>query len=140
MARKLIIETQANTESIDKAVQKLGELKDLGKGIKIQYDVDNKPLQVLVDNTLNASQKVKILTAELRKTKEGTVEFGLLNSKLKESQDDLTRINAKSRDLFASFSLIPSAVRNNLNIHLTQMDIKVGPLVVMFHKLNVRNC
>jgi hypothetical protein len=110
MARKLIIETQANTESIDKAVQKLGELKDLGKGIKIQYDVDNKPLQVLVDNTLNASQKVKILTAELRKTKEGTVEFGLLNSKLKESQDDLTRINAKSRDLFASFSLIPGPI------------------------------
>jgi hypothetical protein len=110
MAKKLIIETEAKTDGLDKAIVKLGELKDLGRGLKIQYDVDNKPLEILVDNALNASQKVKVLTAELRKTKEGTAEFGLLNSKLKESQDDLTRINAKSRDLFASFSLIPGPI------------------------------
>jgi nicotinamide mononucleotide adenylyltransferase len=108
--KKLIIETEVKTDGLDKAVQKVGELKKLSNKISIQYDIDGKPLDVVIDKTLNLGQQVKVLTAELRKTKEGTAEFTLLNSKLKDTQDDLTRVNAKSRDLFASFSLIPGPI------------------------------
>jgi hypothetical protein len=108
--KKLIIETEVKTDGLDKAVQKVGELKKLSNKISIQYDIDGKPLDVVIDKTLNLGQQVKVLTAELRKTKEGTAEFTLLNSKLKDSQDNLTRVNAKSRDLFASFSLIPGPI------------------------------
>jgi hypothetical protein len=49
MAKKLIIDTTVNTEGIDKAVQKLGQLKEIGKGLKIQYDIDGKPLDIVLD-------------------------------------------------------------------------------------------
>jgi hypothetical protein len=108
--KKLIIETEVKTDGLDKAVQKVGELKKLSNKISIQYDIDGKPIDIVINKTLNLGQQVKVLTAELRKTKEGTAEFTLLNSKLKDTQDDLTRVNAKSRDLFASFSLIPGPI------------------------------
>ena len=108
--KKLIIEAEVKTDQLDKAVQKLGQLKDLGKGLKIQYDIDGKPLEVVIDKTLNLQQQVKVLTSELRKTKEGTAEFTLLSSKLNNTKDDLTRVNAKSRELFATFSLIPGPI------------------------------
>jgi len=109
-SKKLIIETEVKTDQLDKAVQKVGELKQLSSKISIQYDIDGKPIDIVINKTLNLGQQVKVLTAELRKTKEGTAEFTLLNSKLKDTQDDLTRVNAKSRDLFASFSLIPGPI------------------------------
>lgn len=110
MAKKLIIETQVNTESIDKAVAKLGQIKDLGRGLKIQYDIDGKPLDVVIDKSLNLQKQVKILTAELRRTKEGTAEFSLLSSKLGDAQDQLAKTTAKSKDLFSSLSMIPGPV------------------------------
>ena len=110
MAKKLIIETEVKTDGIDKAVVKLGELKQLSSKVSVQYDIDGKPLDIVIDKTLNLGQQVKVLTAELRRTKEGTAEFALLNSKLKESQDSLTRVNQKNRDLFATFSLIPGPI------------------------------
>jgi len=108
--KKLIIEAEVKTDQLDKAVKKLGELKDLGKGLKIQYDIDGKPLDVVIDKSKNLQQQVKILTAELRKTKEGTDEFTLLSAKLNNTKDDLTRVNTKSRELFATFSLIPGPI------------------------------
>lgn len=110
MAKKLIIEAEVNTQQVDKAVQKLGQLKDLGRGLKIQYDIDGKPLDVVIDKSKNLQQQVKILTAELRRTKEGTAEFALLSSKLGDAQDQLSKTTAKSKDLFTSLSLIPGPV------------------------------
>ena len=110
MAKKLIIETQVNTESIDKAQKKLGELKDLGRGLKIQYSIDGKPIDVVIDKSKNLQQQVKILTAELRRTKEGTAEFALLSKKLGDAQDGLAKTTAKSKDLFTSLSMIPGPV------------------------------
>jgi hypothetical protein len=110
MAKKLIIEAQVNTEQVDKAVAKLGQLKDLGRGLKIQYDIDGKPLDVVIDKSKNLQQQVKILTAELRKTKEGTDEFTLLSTKLSDAQDGLAKTTAKSKDLFSSLSMIPGPV------------------------------
>lgn len=108
--KKLIIEAEVNTEQLDKATAKLGELKKLSNKISIQYDIDGKPLDVVIDKTLNLQQQVKVLTSELRKTKEGTAEFTLLSSKLNNTKDDLARVNTKSRELFATFALIPGPI------------------------------
>lgn len=108
--KKLIIEAEVNTEQLDKATAKLGELKKLSNKISIQYDIDGKPLDVVIDKTLNLQQQVKVLTSELRKTKEGSAEFTLLSSKLNNTKDDLARVNTKSRELFATFALIPGPI------------------------------
>ena len=80
------------------------------KKIEIIYDINGKAIDVAVQSTLNLQQQVKALTAELRKTKEGTDEFTLLSKKLNNTQDDLTRVNTKSRELFSTFSLIPGPI------------------------------
>ena len=80
------------------------------KKIEIIYDIDGKAIDVAIQSTLNLQQQAKALTAELRKTKEGTAEFTLLTSKLNDAKDGLDRVNAKSRDLFAALSLLPGPV------------------------------
>lgn len=87
-----------------------GQLVELQKGLKIQYDIDGKPIDVVLDKSLNLQKQVRLLTAELRKTKEGTAEFTLLSQKLNDAKDNLDRVNVKSRDLFASLSLLPGPV------------------------------
>ena len=80
------------------------------KKIEIIYDINGKAIDVAVQSTLNLQQQVKALTAELRKTKEGTDEFALLSKRLNNTHDDLTRVNTKSRELFSTFSLIPGPI------------------------------
>jgi len=109
-SKKLIIETEVKTDQVDSAVQKLGQLKDLGRGLQIQYDIDGKPIDVVIDKTLNLQKQSKILLGELRKTKEGTAEFQLLSSKLGEVQDGLARTKVKSGDLFTSLQLLPGPI------------------------------
>lgn len=96
------IKVGVDSSDIDKAVQKTGELKKLSSTISIQYDIDGKPLDVVIDKSLNLQKQVRALTAELRKTKEGTSEFKLLSSALGDAQDGLARSNAKSRDFLAT--------------------------------------
>lgn len=108
--KKITIEVDVDTKKVDEAVAKTGKLKDLGKGLKIQYDVDGKPVDVVIDKTLNLQKQVKILTAELRRTKEGTAEFELLSKAANDAKDDLGRVTAKSNDLFSSLSLLPGPV------------------------------
>ena len=110
MAKELIIDTRVKTDQIDKAVSKLGELKDLGRGLKIQYDIDGKPIDIAIDKSLNLQKQVKLLTSELRRTKEGTAEFQLLSTKLGDAQDQLAKTTAKSKDLFSSLSLLPGPI------------------------------
>lgn len=104
------IKVGVDSSDIDKAVQKTGELKKLSSTISIQYDIDGKPLDVVIDKSLNLQKQVRALTAELRKTKEGTSEFKLLSSALGDAQDGLARSNAKSRDFLATLQLIPGPV------------------------------
>lgn len=80
------------------------------KKIEIIYDINGKPIDVAIDKTRNLQQQARLLTAELRRTKEGTAEFQLLSTKLGDVQDGLATTNEKSRDLFASLSLIPGPV------------------------------
>lgn len=108
--KKLQIEVEVNSSQVDQAVEKTGKLVDLGKGLKIQYDIDGKPLDVVIDKSLNLQKQVRVLTAELRKTKEGTAEFKILSTALNDTQDKLAQTNAKSRDLLGSLQLIPGPV------------------------------
>jgi hypothetical protein len=110
MAKKLIIETEVKTDGIDKAAQKLGQLKDLGRGLSIQYSIDGKPLDVVIDKSKNLQQQFKLVTAELRKTKEGTAEFQLLAKTQADIGDALGRTKAKAGDLFTSLQLLPGPV------------------------------
>jgi hypothetical protein len=110
MAKQVTVEIEVNSSQVDKTVQKLGQLKDLGRGLKIQYDIDGKPIDVAIDKSLNLQKQVKILTAELRRTKEGTAEFQLLSTKLGDAQDQLAKTTAKSKDLFTSLSMIPGPI------------------------------
>lgn len=108
--KKLIIETEVRTDGLDVAAQKLGELKQISSGIKIQYDIDGKPLDIVVDKTVNLKTQVNQLTKALRTVKEGSDEFKLLSTRLSDTQDKLAQSNAKSRDLLASFQLIPGPI------------------------------
>lgn len=108
--KKITIEVDVDTKKVDDAVAKTGKLKDLGKGLKIQYDIDGKPVDIVIDKTLNLQKQVKLLTAELRRTKEGTAEFQLLSNRLNDTKDDLGRVTAKSNELFGTLSLLPGPI------------------------------
>jgi hypothetical protein len=110
MAKQVSVEIEVNSSQVDQTVKKLGQLKDLGRGLKIQYDIDGRPIDVAIDKSLNLQKQVKVLTAELRRTKEGTAEFQLLSTKLGDAQDQLAKTTAKSKDLFTSLSMIPGPV------------------------------
>lgn len=110
MAKQVSVEIEVNSSQVDKTVQKLGQLKDLGRGLKIQYDIDGKPIDIAIDKSLNLQKQVRLLTAELRRTKEGTAEFQLLSSRLGQAQDELAKTTVKSQDLFTSLSMIPGPV------------------------------
>jgi len=108
--KELIVQTTVKTDQIDKAVQKLGQLKDLGRGLKIQYDIDNKPIEIVIDKAKNLQEQYKLVNRELKRTKEGTAEFALLAAKQNDLRDGLDRVDVKSRELFATLSLIPGPV------------------------------
>ena len=111
MAKKrLEIDLGVNTGELDNAAAKVGELRKLTDNISIQYDIDGKPLDVVINKSINLQKQVRELTAQLRKTKEGTAEFKLLSTALGDAQDGLARTNAKSRDLLSSLQLIPGPV------------------------------
>jgi hypothetical protein len=80
------------------------------KKITFEVDIDGKPIDVVIDKTLNLKQAARELNKELNKTQEGTTEFKLLSTALGDVQDKIATTNAKSRDLFASFSLIPGPI------------------------------
>jgi hypothetical protein len=111
MAKKRIdIDLGVNTSELDSAAQKVGELRKLSDNLSIQYDIDGKPLDVVINKSLNLQKQVRVLTAELRKTKEGTAEFQVLSRALGDANDQLAKSNAKSKDLFGSLSLLPGPV------------------------------
>jgi hypothetical protein len=111
MAKKqLDIIVGVDDSKLDQVIQKTGELKKLSDNISIQYDIDGKPIDVVVNKSLNLQKQVRALTAELRKTKEGTAEFKLLSTALGDANDQLAKSNAKSKDLFGSLSLLPGPV------------------------------
>ncbi len=108
--KKLDIEVGVKTQQLDNAARKVGELKNLSDKISIQYDINNKPLDVVIDKSLNLKRQVVELTKALRTVKEGSAEFQVLSTALGDANDKLAASNAKSRDLLASLQLIPGPI------------------------------
>jgi len=80
------------------------------KKIQIEFDLNTNEVKLAGEATLSLAQQVRILTKELSKTPEGTKEFELLRRKLGDTKDNLDRVNAKSRELFGTLSLIPGPI------------------------------
>lgn len=84
------------------------------KKVEIIFDVNGRPIDVAVESTLNFKQQIKALNNELAqlsiKGKENTAEFKLLSAKLNETKDNADRVNAKSRELFGTLSLLPGPI------------------------------
>lgn len=115
------VEVKVQSQDLDRLKGKLVELQ---KGLKIQYDINGKPIDIVIDKSLNLQKQIKLLTAELRRTKEGTAEFTLLADKLDDTKDNFERVSAKSKDLFASLSLLPGPV----GIFFGQLNGAIGLL------------
>ena len=82
----------------------------MAKKIEFVFDFESKDVQIASERTLTLAQQVKVLKNELQKTKEGTAEFDILKNKLNETKDNFDRVNAKSRELFGTLSLIPGPI------------------------------
>jgi len=80
------------------------------KKIDFKFNLDTKDVEVAAGKTLSLAQELRILKKELLSTQEGTREFEILSSKVGAVEDSMARANAKSRDLLASFQLIPGPI------------------------------
>lgn len=80
------------------------------KKIQIEFDLNTNEVKLAGEATMSLAQQVRILQKELSKTPEGTKEFELLRRKLNDTKDNFDRVNAKSRELFGTLSLIPGPV------------------------------
>jgi len=80
------------------------------KKIQIEFDLNTNEVKLAGEATLSLAQQVRILQKELSKTPEGTKEFELLRRKLNDTKDNFDRVNAKSRELFGTLSLLPGPV------------------------------
>jgi hypothetical protein len=84
------------------------------KKVEIIFDIKGNAIDVAVQSTLNFKQQVKALNNELAqlsmKGKENSAEFKLLSAKLNETKDNAERVNAKSRELFGTLSLLPGPI------------------------------
>lgn len=110
MATDLELKVKVDSSQLDQVEQKVGKLQQLSKSIAIQYDIDGKPLDVVIDKSLNLRKQVGELTKALRSVKEGSDEFRVLSTALGDANDKLAASNAKSRDLLGSLQLIPGPI------------------------------
>jgi hypothetical protein len=110
MATDLELKVKVDSSQLDQVQQKVGELKQFSKTIAIQYDINGKPLDVVLDKSLNLRRQVAELTKALRSVREGSDEFQILSSRLGQANDELATSNAKSRDLLGSLQLIPGPI------------------------------
>ena len=110
MATDLELKVKVDSSQLDQVQQKVGQLQQLSKNIAIQYDIDGKPLDVVIDKSLNLRKQVGELTKALRSVREGSAEFQILSSRLGQANDELASSNAKSRDLLGSLQLIPGPI------------------------------
>ena len=115
MAKEVKAKVVVDSSQVDAAAQKVTELKQVTEGspIKIQYE-NGQAMDVVFNKTVNLKQQVKLLFSELQKLslagKENSQEFKLVSARYNDAKDNLDRVNAKSKDLFASLALIPGPI------------------------------
>lgn len=101
------VEVKVQSQDLDKLK---GQLVELQRGLKIQYDIDGKPIDLVIDKTINLQKQLVLLNKERKRVTEGSAEFKLLSEKIGDTEDALARSNAKSRDFLASLQLIPGPI------------------------------
>jgi hypothetical protein len=106
----------------------------MAKKIQIEYDINGKPIDVIIDKTLNLKQAFRELTKEINKTQEGTAEFQMLSTKLGDVKDQMETTTAKSKDLFGSLSLLPGPV----GMFAGSVDSAIGSLK-LFSSFNMKD-
>ena len=106
----------------------------MAKKIQFEFDIDGKPIDVIIDKTLNLKQQFRELTKEINKTQEGTREFELLSTKIGDVKDKMETTTAKSRDLFGSLSLLPGPV----GMFANSVDGAIGSLK-LFSSFNMKD-
>jgi len=78
------------------------------KKYEVIIDVNSGSVQIAGGEMLSLNQQVRILQKELGKV-DGK-EFEILSSKLNETKDRAATVNARSRELFSTLSLLPGPV------------------------------
>ena len=112
---KSVVDAKGNVDGLNKSIQDTGNTtKDFGSNVKIEYDKMGNATDVLVNKELNLKQQVKVLYSELQKLssagRENSKDFATLSAKYNDTKDNLDRVNAKSRDFFATLQLIPGPI------------------------------
>lgn len=96
--------------------------------VTFKYNIDSKEVVVASDRTLTLKQETKLLYAEMQRLasagKENSAEFEILAKKYNETNDNLSRVNAKSKELFGTFSLLPGVIGDVAG----QLDGSIGLL------------
>jgi len=84
------------------------------KEVKIKISVDDNDVQIVNGELLNFRQQVKLLKNELATLsaagKENSKEFQIVARRLGETQDSMKRVDARSKDLFGSLSMLPGPI------------------------------
>ena len=94
------------------------------QSFKFKFDFNTKDVEIVTDKVLTLKQQIRLLQTELQKTPQGTKEFQILSSKLNDTKDSFTKVNAKSREFFDTLSLIPGPVGDIAG----QVDSAIGLL------------
>ena len=77
--------------------------------IKVNIDVNSGDVTIASDRVLTLREQVKILTKELQKPQSPEA-FNAIKNKLNETQDSLSRVTTKSKELFGTLSTIPGPI------------------------------
>ena len=77
--------------------------------IKVNIDVNSGDVTIASDRVLTLREQVKILTKELQKPQSPEA-FNAIKNKLNETQDSLSKVTTKSKELFGTLSTIPGPI------------------------------
>ena len=82
--------------------------------VKVVIDVSSNSVQIAGQETLTLTKQVKILKQELQLLEEAgkgnTAEFALLAKTYNDTQDKLSVVNVKSKELFGTMSALPGPI------------------------------
>ena len=77
--------------------------------IKVNIDVNSGDVTIASDRVLTLREQVKILTKELQRPQSPEA-FNAIKNKLNETQDSLSKVTTKSKELFGTLSTIPGPI------------------------------
>lgn len=78
--------------------------------LNIKLNVEDKGVQKATQGVTTLRNQIKDLQKQIQTSRVGSVEFEQLSEQLKDTQDQLALVNAKSGDLFDSFNRLPGPI------------------------------